>query len=49
MQALKNAYLRALDSIGDMPSLKNDWRWALAWSVCIYAIVLAFRLSFAGR
>jgi len=49
MEALKNIYLRTVDGLGDMPSLKKDWRWALIWSLCIYAIVLAFRLSFAGR
>ena len=49
MQALKNIYLHGLGSDGCTPSLKRDWRFVLAWSLIVYAIVLVFRLSFAGR
>ena len=49
MEALKKLYSRALDGIGDMGSFKSDWRWVLLYSVCIYAAVLALRLSFADR
>lgn len=49
MEAIKNLYLKGLDAVGDMPSFKKDWRWVLVWSLICYAVVLAFRLSFAGR
>lgn len=49
MEAVKRMYLKGLDAIGEMPSWSRDWRWIALYSVCIYAIVLAFRLSFAGR
>ena len=49
MEALKKLYGRALDGIGDMGSFKSDWRWMLLYSLCVYAAVLALRLSFAGR
>jgi len=38
-----------MKGVGESPSWSSDWRWAAIYSVCIYAIVLAFRLSFAGR
>jgi len=49
MEALKKLYGRALDGVGDMGSFKSDWRWVLLYSLCVYAAVLALRLSFAGR
>ncbi|MEF2230163.1 MAG: STT3 domain-containing protein [Pseudodesulfovibrio sp.] len=49
MEALKKLYGRALDGIGDTGSFKSDWRWVLLYSLCVYAAVLALRLSFAGR
>lgn len=49
MTAIKELYIKALDGIGEMPSWKKDWRWIAIYSVCIYAVVLAFRMSFAGR
>ncbi len=49
MNTFKEYYAKALDSIGEMPSFKDDWRWVAIYSICIYAIVLAFRMSFAGR
>lgn len=49
MKFLKNIYLNGMEAFGEMPSWKKDWRWIAIYSVCIYAVVLAFRLSFAGR
>ncbi|QGY38986.1 oligosaccharyl transferase STT3 subunit [Pseudodesulfovibrio cashew] len=49
MEALKNTYQRAVDAVGGMPSLKDDWRWVALYSLAIYAVVLAFRMSFASR
>lgn len=49
MKALKEIYLNTLEALGEMPSLKKDWRWVFLYSIAIYAIVLAFRMSFAGR
>ncbi|WP_319468894.1 STT3 domain-containing protein [uncultured Pseudodesulfovibrio sp.] len=49
MEAVKRVYLKGLDAVGEMPSWSRDWRWIAIYSFFIYAIVLAFRLSFAGR
>ena len=49
MKDIKQMYLRGLEAVGEIPSFSRDWRWITLYSICIYAIVLAFRLSFAGR
>ena len=35
--------------MGETPSLRQDWRWLALYAVVIYVLVLALRLSFAGR
>ncbi len=49
MEFVKTTYKKALDSIGELPSWSDDWRWAALYSGLIYLIVLACRLSFASR
>ncbi len=49
MAFLKDAYRNSTIFLGDTPQMKSEWRQVLTWSVFIYLVVLAFRLSFAGR
>nr|WP_083808673.1 MULTISPECIES: STT3 domain-containing protein [Pseudodesulfovibrio] len=42
-------YHRGLKHAGPAPSWSADWRTVGVYGVCVYLIVLAFRLSFAGR
>ncbi len=49
MDKIKEIYFRALEGVGEPPTWLRDWRWMTFYSVCVYALVLAFRLSFAGR
>lgn len=49
MKSIQNIYLDLVAGVGESPSWKRDWRWIALYSVIVYAIVLAFRMSFAGR
>ena len=49
MKDIKDVYRKIAASVSEPQSWSNDWRWAVVCSLCIYVIVLAFRLSFAGR
>lgn len=49
MKSIKEFYLGLVEGVGDAPSWKKDWRWVVLYSLIVYAIVLAFRMSFAGR
>jgi len=49
MESFKQLYKRSVESIGEIPSWSRDWRWIAVWSLVVYLIALAFRLSFAGR
>lgn len=42
-------YQRGLKHVGPAPSWSADWRRVGVYGVCVYLVVLAFRLSFAGR
>ena len=49
METIKRAYISVLDSLEGTSDWSKDWRWIALYSLCIYAAVLALRLSFAGR
>lgn len=49
MEKIKQIYDGALKGIGDYPSWKKDWRWLAVSGVCVYLLVLFFRVSFAGK
>ena len=49
MDKVKELYSTALESLGGRPSLRQDWVWVTAICLGIYAVNLAFRMSFAGR
>lgn len=48
MSIVTESYQKIMESL-DTISWKRDWRWIAIYSFCIYAVILAFRLSFAGR
>ena len=49
MDFIKRIYRNSLDFVGDTPSFRQDARWLVLYGLVIYALVLALRLSFAGR
>ena len=49
MDSIKRIYRSSLDFVGETPSLRRDWRWLALYAAVIYVLVLALRLSFAGR
>jgi len=49
VNALKKIFATGLGDGYQLPSWKQDWRWATLYGVCIYLIVLVFRVSFAGK
>lgn len=49
MGTMKNLYGNASEALGELPSWSKDWRWLTVCGLCIYAVVLAFRVSFAGQ
>ncbi|MBI9080407.1 MAG: oligosaccharyl transferase STT3 subunit [Pseudodesulfovibrio sp.] len=49
MESFKQLYKKSVQNVGDVPFWVRDWRWIGVWSLAVYLVVLAFRLSFAGR
>jgi len=48
MEKLKKSYCDILDRIGETGSFKAEWRMVMFYSLFVYALVLAVRLSLAG-